>query len=107
MNACLTFPLAPADAYAWPGGYPIGYLVDDGEYLCASCVNDPTNPVHAGGLADGWRLEGLDVLEGGEEDYGGRINCAHCNRAIVRDYPADSPVRDPGEDMSDRWSESH
>ena len=79
----LTFPLAPADAYAWPGGYPIGYVCDDGEYLCARCVNDQTNPVHTGGDADGWRLEGLDVLEGSAEDYGGPGHCAHCNALLV------------------------
>ncbi len=79
----MTFPLAPAEPYAWPGGYPIGYLVDDGEYLCSHCVNDPTNPVHAGGTADGWRLEGLDVLEGSSEDFDGPISCAHCYRVLV------------------------
>lgn len=79
------FPFAPAPRYAWPGGYPIGYVVDDAEYLCADCVNDPTNPVHAGGDADGWRLEGFDVLEGGEQDHDGPIHCAHCERALLHD----------------------
>jgi hypothetical protein len=82
-NVELTFPLAPADHYAFPGGYPIGYLVDDGEYLCASCVNDSDNPVHMGGDADGWRVEGLQVLEGSPEDYDGPVSCAHCGRPLV------------------------
>ncbi len=79
----MTFPLGPAPAYAWPGGYPIGYVMDDGEHLCASCVNDPASPVHAGGLADGWRLDGLEVLEGSSLDYSGEIACAHCARVLV------------------------
>lgn len=68
-----------AEPYAWPGGYPIGYLCDDGEYICAKCVNDPTNPVHVGGEADGWRIEGYDVLE----DTSEAIECAHCNAWLV------------------------
>jgi hypothetical protein len=83
MTTEVTFPLAAAEGYAWPGGYPIGYLVDDAEYLCAPCVNDPTNPVHFCGEADGWRIEGLQVLEGSAEDYDGPISCAHCGRILV------------------------
>ncbi len=86
MFTDLSFPLGPAEKYAWPGGYPIGYLVDDSEYLCAQCVNDPTNPVHAGGNADGWRIEGMQILEGSAEDYDGRIACAHCQRVLVAGY---------------------
>lgn len=81
--SALTFPLGPAEPYAWPGGYPIGYLMDDGEYLCSSCMNDPSNPVHSGGQADGWRLEGLDVLEGSAVDYDGPVSCAHCGAVLV------------------------
>lgn len=71
--------IGSAEPYAWPGGYPIGYVCDDGELLCAGCVNDSTNPVHVGGEADGWRIEGADVLyesETGEE-------CAHCTKVLI------------------------
>jgi len=77
--------IGKAEPYAWPGGYPVGYLVDDGEYLCADCVNDPSNPVHTEGLADGWRIEGYAVLEGSELDYDGPILCAHCYKVLVQD----------------------
>lgn len=80
----LGFPLGPAHFAAWPGGYPIGYVMDDGEYLCASCMNDPSNPVHSGGEPDGWRIEGLQVLEGSIEDYDNyEVACAHCARVLV------------------------
>jgi hypothetical protein len=79
----MTFPFAPAEKYTSLGLYPIGYLVDDGEYLCATCVNDELNPVHMGGEPDGWRLEGLDVLEGSALDYGGAVLCAHCSFVLV------------------------
>jgi hypothetical protein len=90
----ITFPLAPADAYGWPGGYPIGYVMDDGELLCARCMNDDANPVHAGGDADGWRLEGLAVLE----DSSAPADCAHCGRVLV--------VGESGDDVTDLLREA-
>lgn len=72
-----------APSFAWPGGYPVGYLMDDGEYVCGACVNDPTNPVHADGEPDGWRFEGSQTLEGTADDYGGAVVCAHCGATLV------------------------
>lgn len=74
----MNFPFAPAEKYAWPGGYPIGYVMDDSEMLCGDCMNEPSNPVHAGGEADGWRLEGLQVLEDPSEEE----HCAQCLTAF-------------------------
>jgi hypothetical protein len=79
----MTFPFAPAEKYTGLGSYPIGYFMDDGECLCASCVNDPSNPVHSGGEADGWRLEGLEALAGSSLDYEGAVLCAHCSFVLV------------------------
>lgn len=28
-------------AFAWPGGYPIVYLSEDGDEWCAKCASDP------------------------------------------------------------------
>lgn len=83
MLNIVTDLIGNAEPYAWPGGYPIGYLMDDGEYLCARCVNSPANPVHVDGVADGWQLVGIDVLEGSHEDYAGGIRCAHCAAVLV------------------------
>jgi hypothetical protein len=74
------FPFAPADKYAFPGGYPIGYVCDDGELLCADCMNDPTNPIHSGGAPDGWRIDGMTVLEDSDSDD----SCAHCYRPFFQ-----------------------
>jgi hypothetical protein len=60
------------------GCYPIAYVMDDGEALCADCMNDPTNPVHSGGEADGWRFEGIDVIEDPECE----AICAHCGNTL-------------------------
>jgi hypothetical protein len=27
------------ESYAWPGGYPLFYLADDGSVFCPSCAN--------------------------------------------------------------------
>lgn len=83
MREMQTVRIGAAEKYAWPGGYPIGYLTDDGEYLCADCVNDPANPVHVGGIMDGWRVDGWQVLEGTSEDYEDGISCAHCGAVLV------------------------
>ncbi len=66
-------------AFAWPGGYPIYYLADDGEALCPDCANLPE--AHEGGDGDGWRLEGQGVHWEGEP-----LSCAHCNREIESAY---------------------
>lgn len=71
-------------AYAWPGGYAIAYLMDDGEFLCADCANDPTNPVHEGGDGDGWRIEGYETADWHDEGEGD-WTCAHCNAVIDPD----------------------
>lgn len=68
-------------AYAWPGGYPIGYVTDDGEMLCADCVNTRTE-VHYAGDADGWRVDGF-LAFGATTDYpDDDERCAHCNAVI-------------------------
>jgi hypothetical protein len=72
-----------SQGYAWPGGYPVAALVDDGELLCFKCATDPTNPVHEGGEADGWRVDGYMILEGTEEDYDGSCLCAHCHTNLL------------------------
>jgi hypothetical protein len=69
-----TFP-----TYAWPGGYDIAYVMDDGENLCGSCMSDPTNPVHfedEDPTRDGWLCIGFDVTDAWDD---GDV-CAHCDR---------------------------
>lgn len=69
-------------AHAWPGGYPIAYVTDDGEILCAACMDDPTNPTHFGGAADGWRIDGAGAF-GADMDYPETDEtCTHCARVI-------------------------
>jgi hypothetical protein len=71
-------------AYAWPGGYAVAYLADDGEFICAKCVNDPTNPVHVAredDSRDGWRIEGYMTTDNKEEDDD--WTCSNCYVSII------------------------
>lgn len=72
-------------AYAWPGGYAIAYLVDDGEFLCAPCANKDG---HIGGDADGFRLEGYQTGDWHDTEEG-PWTCAQCGTVIDADPDAD------------------
>lgn len=70
-------------SYAWPGGYPIIYIMGDGETLCPDCANgkngseatdNPDTP------AD-WRIVGCDVHWEGEPE-----TCAHCREEVKSAY---------------------
>jgi len=68
--------------YAWPGGYPILYVMADGAVLCPDCANGQ-NGSDASETADdpGWRLDGMSVHYEGPPEH-----CAHCNVEIESAY---------------------
>ncbi len=57
-------------AFAWPGGYTIGYYTADGDMLCAECAEDPENDA-----------EYIDVYYEGPTEF-----CAGCNKEIESAY---------------------
>jgi hypothetical protein len=66
-------------AWTFPGGYAIGYLMEDGESICGRCVADESNPVTVNesdsansewNVVDAWSLADVD----NPEDE----RCAHC-----------------------------
>jgi len=70
--------------YAWPGGYPLYFVCDDGEALCCDCVKRERRNILdsiAHGHRDGWRVVGMDV---NYED--GELYCGHCSRQIESAY---------------------
>ena len=69
-------------SYAWPGGYTLGYLTDDMDWLCGECMNNPTNPIHFAGDKDGWHIVAADIIE--ESEYG--EYCSHCNKLLCEGY---------------------
>ena len=67
-----------AGAFAWPGGYDIGFICDDGGLLCHGCVKaELYNITHSirTECSDGWRVVGAAIIE--EHD-----NCSHCNKSL-------------------------
>lgn len=69
-------------AYAWPGGYSIAYITDDGDELCAACMDEQDNPVHFSGMNDGWKVVGF-IAYGATSDYpASDAECVHCHSVI-------------------------
>lgn len=68
--------------YAWPGGYRIWFLADDGGILCSECVL--SEPAHVGGPGLGWRIDGVFTeAEVDPEEYSGcGERCSHCDRPM-------------------------
>lgn len=62
-------------AYAWPGGYAIGYVTADGGLLCASCVNANAEVGVSEETPADWRIVGIATADTAEEpmvcDHGG------------------------------------
>lgn len=73
--------------YAWPGGYPIAYIVDDCDACCAQCANGSNGAqFHEITTDSQWRLTGFDV---NYENPSGE-HCCHCNKILECAYPAES-----------------
>ena len=65
--------------YAWPGGYEIAMVTDDGELICHDCAKDERSNVvwsicHE--VNDGWRPVAYEAF------YEGGNHCVHCNRNL-------------------------
>lgn len=68
--------------YAWPGGYAIFGICNDGGILCADCMGENFRQILwsvKDNISDGWRVDGL--THAGEMDFDGDC-CAHCNREL-------------------------
>lgn len=82
--------------YAWPGGYPIVYVMADGECLCPDCANGENGSEASETAEDpGWRLDGCEVHYEGPP-----ITCAHCGKEIESAYgdPDEDTNREPADD---------
>jgi hypothetical protein len=74
-----------AGKYAWPGGYPIYFVTDDGAALSFEAVRAEWRNVVAAHLANdtgcGWRIAGADI---NWED--GELTCDHTGKRIESAY---------------------
>ena len=73
--------------YAWPGGYEILLIMDDGETVCFDCAVDNRNQIEDALEArwnDGWKPAGWMLAEEMDLSPGEAVLCAHCNRVITQ-----------------------
>lgn len=76
-----------AGAYAWPGGYPYFYVMDDGEALSVEAANENAGLIRdsiIGDLRDGWHAVELAI---NWDDTG--LYCAHTGQRIAPAYGDD------------------
>lgn len=76
--------------YAWPGGYPLFFLCDDGGALCPACVKTERRNILesiAHKQSDGWRVIAHEI-NWEEQD----MLCDHCNEHIECAYEG-TPLR--------------
>ena len=70
--------------YAWPGGYPLFAITNDGGCLCHKCVKDNYRIIRESqrdDCRDGWQVEAIEV---NYEDS--NLYCDHCNDTIESAY---------------------
>jgi hypothetical protein len=71
------------DPYAWPGGYPMFALTDDGGVLCKDCTRSEWPAIcdsMRSGLSDGWRVVAIDI------NWESLTFCDHCSNQIETAY---------------------
>lgn len=68
-------------SYAWPGGYPLYYLCEDGGVLCPRCVNTELLARTAPKLDKQWHVVAVQV---NYEDP--HLYCDHCQKQIPAAY---------------------
>lgn len=72
-------------AYAFPGGYPLYYIMRDGGIVCPGCMNDSTNPIHVGEQHNHqWQVIGAEINY--EDAF---LFCEHCSNRIESAYAED------------------
>ena len=70
------------ERWAWPGGYPLYYLCEDGGVLCSKCVNKEIElTASTDGSDPWWKLVAVDV---NYEDP--RLECEHCGEFCESAY---------------------
>ena len=77
--------------YAWPGGYELFGICDDGGVLCCNCMRECYQQIaysRRHKIKDGWRIVAIDCAA----NYDSYIYCEHCNKTIVEDWQESEEV---------------
>lgn len=74
------------ESHAWPGGYPMFYVMGDGEALCPQCVQSNAAQIQsAGEYSDSsWDVVGASINWEDSE-----LTCDHCGLRIESAYAED------------------
>ena len=80
-----------AEAYAWPGGYPLFYVTQDCACLCPACCDSDRELIEAAAADNDaqWNVVAADV---NWEDTA--LYCDHCNKRIESAYGDDEESAD-------------
>jgi len=73
-------PGAQLPACAWPGGYNIRYITEDGDSICAECVNKVWEFRHERSDPQ-WNIVACDVYWEGPPEW-----CHHCGVEMPSEY---------------------
>ena len=83
--------------YAWPGGYELYAVTDDGGTLCAPCVVTEWDTITASDPGDGWYIVAWDHT--GNTDDG--VTCDHCARVVQEPWDDGATAGDGDGDDGD------
>jgi len=79
------FKTAIASKYAWPGGYPLMVVVEDGETFCIDCcVKESERMIEALKTPSHEDRDWTPAYA--EVNWESDLTCAHCNNPIERAY---------------------
>lgn len=67
--------------FAWPGGYPLFAVMDDGGGLCRHCAGRERTWIATTTGSDGWCIQSLAI---NYEDAD--LSCCHCGTEIEAAY---------------------
>ena len=72
--------------FAWPGGYELFAITDDGGVLCAACCRTEYRQIRDSSPGDGWHVcavystENVDM---GVDEGDDHLFCAHCDHVMA------------------------
>ena len=69
------------ERYAWPGGYEMVAITNDGAVLCSGCLRNEYSIVYRSTrdtASDGWEVAGMGLVE--ELADTETMYCAHCGK---------------------------
>lgn len=66
------------ERYAWPGGYELFAVTDDGDILCPDCCRSEFTSIATSCRGDGWHT----VAVGSMSETDSETICGHCGRDL-------------------------